>query len=138
MRAKAQIAEAYGKRMRKEVLVLDKPYPWSSMLNEIDSMKEVLFVIFPRDGEFLIQTVRGGGSFGNRKSLPKSWAGKREDELNEVLGINDAVFCHPARFIAGARSFESILKMADIAVSEPVETVKRGLLHSLRRLTFRR
>lgn len=139
MKAKAQIAEAYGKRMRQEVLILDKPYPWSSILKEIDVRKEVLFVIFPRDGEFLIQTVRGGGGpFGNRKNLPKSWAGKRENELNEIIGISDAIFCHPARFIAGARSFESILKMADIAVSEPVETVKRGFLHSLRKLTFRK
>ncbi|HYF82298.1 MAG TPA: MYG1 family protein [Clostridia bacterium] len=138
MKAKAQIIEAYGKRIRQEVLVLDKPYPWTSILNEIDIRKEILFVIFPRDGEFLIQTVRGsGGSYRNRKSLPKSWAGKREHELNEVIGIQDAIFCHPARFIAGAKSFESILKMADIAIREPVAAVKRGFLHNLRRLTFR-
>ncbi len=139
MKAKAQVLDAYDKRTRREVLILDKPYPWTSILNEIDTGKEVLFVIFPRDDQFLIQTVRGsGGSFGNRKSLPKSWAGKREQELNEVIGIDDAIFCHPARFIAGAGSFESILKMANIAVNEPVETVKRGFLHSLRRLRFRK
>ncbi|MGE5632985.1 MAG: MYG1 family protein [Caulobacteraceae bacterium] len=139
MKAKAQIAEVYKKRIRQEVLILDEPYPWATAINEIDTRKEVLFVIFPRDKEFLIQTVRGsGGPFGNRKSLPKSWAGKRENGLNEVIGINDAIFCHPARFIAGAGSFESILKMADIAVNKPVEKVRRGFLHTLRRLTLRR
>jgi len=139
MKAKAKIVEAYDKRMRQEVLLLDRPYPWASILNEVDTRKEVLFVIFPRDEEFLIQTVRGsGGFFGNRKSLPEAWAGKREHELNEVIGIQDAVFCHPARFIAGARSFDSILKMADIAVREPVEAVRRGFLHNLRRLTLRK
>lgn len=139
MKAKAKIAEAYDKRMRKEILVLDKPYPWASILREIDIGKEVLFVIFPRDGEFLIQTVRGNGYiYGDRKSLPKSWAGKREEELNDLIGIEDAVFCHPARFIAGARSFESIMRMADIAVKVPSETVKRGFLHNLRRLKIRK
>lgn len=59
-----------------------------------------------------------------------------EQELNEVIGIDDAIFCHPARFIAGAGSFVSILKMADIAVREPVEQARRGFLHNLRRLRF--
>lgn len=136
IKAKAKIVEAYGKRMLPEVLVLDKPYPWAPILGEIDAAREVLFVVFPRDEEFLIQTVRGGGSFRNRKSLPKSWAGKREQELNGAIGINDAIFCHPARFIAGARSFDSIMKMADIAVKEPAEAVKKGFLHNLRRLRF--
>lgn len=136
MKAKSRIFEAYEKREKPEILVLDKPYPWASLLREVDTRKEVLYVIFPREEEFLIQTVRGGGSFGNRKSLPEAWAGKRDEELNELIGIEDAVFCHPARFIAGAGSYDSILKMADIAVNEPAEEVKRGFLHSLRGLTL--
>ncbi|MGE5678241.1 MAG: MYG1 family protein, partial [Pseudomonadota bacterium] len=136
LKAKSRIIEAYQNRERPEVLILDKPYPWTSLLREIDTGKEVLYVIFPREEEFLIQTVRGGGSFGNRKSLPEAWAGKRDKELNELIGIEDAVFCHPARFIAGAGSYASILRMADIAVNEPVEKVKRGFFHSLRGLTL--
>ncbi len=138
-KAKALVSQAYAGRVRPEVLVLDQSYPWSVVLNEIDTKKEVLFVIYPRDGEYLIQTVRGsGGTFGNRKSLPKAWAGLRELELGEIIGIEDAVFCHPARFIAGARSYESIMKMADIAVNEPVETIKKGFLYNLKRMAFRK
>ncbi|HWQ29582.1 MAG TPA: MYG1 family protein [Negativicutes bacterium] len=136
MKAKSRIIEAYENRERPEVLILDKPYPWAPILREVDTRKEVLYVIFPREEEFLLQTVRGGGSFGNRKSLPEAWAGKRDKELNDLIGIEDAVFCHPARFIAGAGSYASILRMADIAVNEPVEKVKRGFLHGLRGLTL--
>jgi uncharacterized UPF0160 family protein len=69
-----------------------------------------------------------------RKDLPKSWAGKRDEELGEILGIDDAVFCHPGRFIAGARSFDSILRMADIAISGPPEKFIQRILWRFRRL----
>lgn len=119
IKAKGYVIDAYNNRTRPEVLVLDKLYPWGNTLFEIDTGSEVLFVIYPRGEEYMIQTVRSNdGSYRDRKSLPESWAGKREEELGEIIGIDDAVFCHPARFIAGAKSLESILKMADIAVSE--------------------
>jgi uncharacterized UPF0160 family protein len=133
------VIEAYNKRIRPEVLILDMSYPWARSLYEVDTQKEVLFVIYPRDGEYLIQTVRGGGGIHrNRKSLPQSWAGKRAEALNEIIGIDDAIFCHPDRFIAGARSLDGILKMADIAVTEPEERVPQGFLYTLKRLLFKK
>jgi len=134
VKAKTNIIEAYKKRARQELLVLDRSYPWPRVLSSIDKNKEVLFVIFPREDEYLIQTVRGsGGSLGNRKSLPASWAGKRGEELNQVIGIDDSIFCHTGRFIAGAKSFDSIIKMAELAIEEPVEVPKRKFLHVLRK-----
>lgn len=120
IKARKYIIEAYEKWARPELLILDNSYPWMHTLQDIDKNEEVLFVIFPRDGQYLIQTVRRNDG-SDRKKLPKSWAGKREEELNSILGIEDAVFCHPGRFIAGAGSYESIMKMADIAVGEPDE-----------------
>lgn len=138
VKAKTSIIEAYEKRPRPELLVLDKPYPWSRVLNSIDREREILFVVFPREDEFLLQTVRGGaGPLRNRKSLPASWAGKRDEELNEIIGIDDAIFCHTGRFIAGAKSFDSIMKMADLAITEPVEEPKRKFLHVLRKFISR-
>lgn len=116
IRAKAHIAVAFEKRPRPELLVLDRSYPWARVLNSIDREKKILYVVFPREEEYLIQTVRGNGSLGNRKSLPEEWAGKRDEDLNEIIGIDDAIFCHSGRFIAGAKSHESIMKMADIAI----------------------
>ncbi len=139
IKARAKVAEAYSQRIRQEVLALDSNYPWTRALSRIDKQKEVLFVVFPRDGEYLIQTVRGGGGPNrDRKLLPQAWAGKRESELSGIIGIEDAIFCHPARFIAGATSFESIIKMADLAIAEPEEIKPHGFLYNLRKLIFRK
>lgn len=133
IKAKKFIAEAYEKRPRPELLVLDRSYPWARVLNSIDRERQVLYVVFPREDEYLLQTVRGSSSMGNRKSLPEEWAGKREEELNEVVGIKDAIFCHSGRFIAGAKSFESIMKMANIAIEAPENKPPKKFGHVLKR-----
>ena len=134
VRAKVHIAVAFEKRPKPELLVLDRFYPWARVLNSIDREKQILFVVFPREEEYLLQTVRGyGGSLGNRKSLPEAWAGKRDQELNEILDIDDAIFCHSGRFIAGAKSLESIMKMADIAIETHEEKPPKRFGHVLRR-----
>lgn len=138
VKAKSKIIDAYEKRPCPELLVLDRFYPWTRLLNSVDRNREVLFVIFPREDEYLLQTVRGGaGPLRNRKSLPAAWAGKRDEELNEIVGIEDAIFCHTGRFIAGAKSFESIMKMADLAIAEPVDVPKRQFLNVLRKFISR-
>ena len=136
VKARGKVLEAYNNRVRPEILVLEDSYPWQRILPRIDSNKEVLYTVFPRDGEFLLQTVRGGGANRDRKKLPAAWAGKREAELGQIIGIEDAIFCHPGRFIAGADSFDSIMKMADLAVAEPEEKKPQGFLYNLKKLLF--
>jgi len=112
------VEEAYNNRYQREVMILNESCPWKDILLEIDQNEEVLFVIFPdKSGEYRIQVVpKEAGKFAARKDLPEEWAGKREQELGEIVGINDAVFCHAGRFIAGAKSKESVLKMAQLAL----------------------
>lgn len=134
IRAGSDVLKAYNNRVRPEVLLLDRPYPWMQVLRQIDTKKEVLFVIYPRDSEYLIQTVRERDGTGDRKRLPLEWAGKRNEELNKVIGIEDAIFCHTARFIAGAGSLKSVLKMADLAIAEPIPEIEvQGFLDILKR-----
>lgn len=145
VRAKNRIADAFRQRPRPEILVLDRYYPWMQALAGLDEAGEVLFVVYPRDGDYLIQTVRNNGaSFADRKKLPAAWAGKRDEELGGVVGIQDAIFCHPSRFIAGAGSMESIMKMADMALAEPEPEPEpepealRGFVAGLRRFLTRK
>lgn len=118
--AKHIIVDALANRKTKELLILDTFCPWTNALLELDQEEEVLFVVFPdNSGEHRIQVVpKEPSSFEARKSLPLSWAGKRDKEFGDIVGISDAVFCHAARFIAGAVSYESIMKMAQLAVEE--------------------
>ncbi len=116
--AKAIVAKAIDEAADPRVIVLEKYTPWKRTVHALS--EEALYVIYPAPtGQWRIQTVPvEPGSFDNRKSLPKAWAGLSGSELQEVSGIDDAMFCHNGLFIAGAESFESTMKMAAIAVEQ--------------------
>ena len=78
---------------------------------------QLLYLTFPADGEFRLQQLPvRPGSREARKPLPVAWAGKRGDALAVETGVDDATFCHPARFIAGAKSRQGINALAELAV----------------------
>ena len=52
-----------------------------------------------------------------RKPLPKEWAGKRDEELQKLTGVEDAVFAHRSGFMAAARTKEGALRLAEIALN---------------------
>lgn len=117
IQAKDGIVRAFENRANPALLELEEGGDWGELLAEIDTNEEVLFVTYPKPDGYYIQVVRKEkDSFDARKDLPESWAGKRDEELGAVIGIDDAIFCHPARFLAGAKSKESILKMAELAL----------------------
>jgi len=116
--AKAIVAKAIDNAQDPRVIVLEKYIPWKRTVHALS--EEALFMIYPsQTGQWRIQAVPIElGSFEDRKSLPKQWAGLSNKALQEVTGIGDAMFCHNGLFIAGAESFESTMKMASIALQE--------------------
>ncbi len=116
--AKEIVAKAIDNAEDPRVIVLEKYTPWKRTVHTLS--EEALYVIYPsQTGEWRIQTVPVElGSFEDRKSLPKQWAGLSGEKLKEVTGIDDAMFCHNALFIAGAESFESTMKMASMALKD--------------------
>lgn len=118
LKSREMVLEAFHNRKNPEILQLPKHCNWVQTLLDIDVNMEVKFCIFPDSLEgYRIQVVPiEKTAFLSRKDLPAEWAGKRNEELNEVVGLSDTIFCHPARFIAGAQSEESILKMAEMAL----------------------
>ncbi len=114
--AKAIVAKAIDNAEDPRVIVLEKYTPWKRTVHALS--EEALYVVYPSpSGHWRIQTVPVElGSFEDRKSLPKPWSGLSDKELQEVTGIDDAMFCHNGLFIAGAESFESTMKMAAIAL----------------------
>jgi len=116
--AKEIVAKAIDNAEDPRVIVLEKYTPWKRTVHALS--EEALYMIYPSpNGHWRIQTVPvEPGSFEDRKSLPKQWAGLSDKELKEVTGIDDAMFCHNGLFIAGAEKFESTMKMASIALKE--------------------
>lgn len=116
--AKAIVAKAIDNAEDPRVIVLEKYTPWKKTVHALS--QDALYMVYPsQTGQWRIQTVPvEPGSFEDRKSLPKQWAGLSDKALQEVTGIDDAMFCHNGLFIAGAASFESTMKMATIALDE--------------------
>lgn len=126
LRARDIVRKSYEKRTIPEVVVLEVYCPYGESIQDLDVNNEVLFVVYERKDSFALQTVRGADR-EDRKKLPESWAGKRDEELAVVTGVKDAVFCHTGRFIAVAESFEGIMEMARLAIAEPMKP-RKGIL----------
>ncbi|MGH4120133.1 MYG1 family protein [Clostridium sp.] len=119
IKARVIVNEAFQNRDIKEIVVLKNGCPWLQQLLKIDVNIEVLFVISPDDNnvEYKIQTVKKTpDTFEARKDLLESIRGKSSEEINSIIKIDDAIFCHKAGFIASAKSVESALKIAELSI----------------------
>lgn len=117
VRAQDILESAYVNAPDKRIIEIGKEYPgWY----EVMAMHpEPLFVIYQReDGSWTAKTVRTVPmEFASRKPFPESWAGLRDQELQEISGVPDALFCHNGRFIAVAKSHDGALMLAQKAIS---------------------
>ncbi len=114
--AEEKIVSIYQSTTDKRIIVLDDTYPYEHVLN---NFSEPLFIIYPRktNNAWGVKAIRGDlKSFKNKKDLPGSWGGLKDQELQKVSGVKDAVFCHRALFMAVAKSKEGAIKLAQIAV----------------------
>jgi uncharacterized UPF0160 family protein len=114
--AEKMIHSIYKDTKDKRIIVLDKDYPYEYILNDFP---EPLFVIYPRSADSFwgVRAVKKTlKTFINRKNFPKLWAGLRDEELVNVTGVPDAVFCHRGLFLAVAKTKEGAIKLAQIAV----------------------
>ena len=112
------VERSYGAAEDKRLIVLDEEYSWKEILNKY---KEPLFVVEPNfeEGAWRVVAARDDiYSFKNRKDLPKSWGGRRGEELALETGVSDAFFCHRNLFIAAARSKEGAIKLAKMAIEK--------------------
>ena len=116
--AKAIVAKAIENAEDPRVIVLEQYTPWKNTV--LSTAKDALYIIYPSPtGEWRIQGVPTElGSFDVKKPLPTSWAGLSDKALQDVTGIDDAMFCHNGLFIAGAKSLEGTMKMAAMAIEE--------------------
>jgi uncharacterized UPF0160 family protein len=118
--AMAFVMEAARRTQDPRVVVLDRKLPWEKAVFD-GKLDDVLFVIYPNENltSWYCRTVPPEpNSFGQRLSLPEAWRGLQEEAFSSAAGIPDGVFCHPSGFICGARSKDSVLKLAEQAIAE--------------------
>ena len=110
------IIKIYENTKDKRIIVLDKNYAKARVS---EKLSETLYVVYPReaDNSWGVEAVRKDfRGFENKKNLPNLWAGLRNEELQKITGVDDAIFCHRALFMAVAKSKEGAIKLAQIAV----------------------
>jgi len=104
-----------------KILILDEFVPREKIYVEMVDYPNFLFVVAPRNIKKedwkLIILLKKIGSFEGRKFLPKSWAGLRDVELQNVTEVKDAIFCHRALFMAIAKTKEGAIKLAELALN---------------------
>lgn len=49
-------------------------------------------------------------------SLPESWGGLNNSDLDKVVGIEGCIFCHRGRFIAGHKTKEGAIALAKLSI----------------------
>jgi uncharacterized UPF0160 family protein len=115
-RARRLVADAIGRAADPRVIELDRNMPWREAV--VTSAPDALFVMYPKSDGWGVQAVpRALGAFGNRRDLPAAWAGRSGADLAAASGVEDAVFCHTARFYASARSREGITALIERALT---------------------
>lgn len=115
-RAAALVADAIGRATDPRLIELDRDLPWHQAV--VTTAPEALFVIYPKTSGWGLRAVpRELGDFANRRDLPAAWAGLSDADLVGATGVEDAVFCHSARFMAVAVSREGITALARLALA---------------------
>ena len=112
-----RVRQAITEQAPSRVLTLDQFEV--SALDTATEADNLLYVVFPGPGgrQWMVQQVaKAVGSFEGRKPLPEAWAGLRDEAFQQVTGVADGVFCHPGRFIGGAKSRAGAECLAALAV----------------------
>ncbi|MFH1366020.1 MAG: MYG1 family protein [Patescibacteria group bacterium] len=108
----------YKNSLDKRLVIIDKPkVSRYEILDALQDFPEPLFVVYGDNEDWGVLAIRKEvNSFENKKNFPKTWGGLRDEELQKITGVSDAVFCHRGLFMVVAKTKEGAIKLAQIAV----------------------
>lgn len=110
--------ERYDRISQKSIIIVDRHVGRHAVTVGALALPDALYIVYPsRKGEWHVTTARDSmSSTKNRKALPASWGGKRDEDLQKISGVPDATFCHNMLFLAGAHSREGAIALAKAAL----------------------
>ena len=119
--------QRYQYNEQGRIMVLTEHCSWKDCIMDLEDeeerktgeRKEVWYVISFTEGRNqwgCIATPIAPNSFDMRKPFPKPWRGLRDDDLTKVSGVEESVFTHNSGFLCCNKTFEGMLKMAQLAV----------------------
>lgn len=112
-----KIQETYDEAENKVILEIPYHVTVGALIQVLHKHKEVMYIVCRSNSNWKALAMRKEAcSFENRKSLPVSWAGKRGQDLADITGVPDAMFCHNAVWMAVAKSREGAWRLAELAL----------------------
>lgn len=109
------IKETYKKAENKELLIFDKPI----YRDEVADYKDTKIFVSPvlgfgegNNNWMVVAVPKKNGSLTNRAIFPKEWGGLSDRELEDISGIEGAVFCHKELYIFVTKTKKAALKAA--------------------------
>ncbi len=113
-RAEEMVVKALP-NVRDGILVLPQYAPWKTLL---PADNNILFVVYPSQrGGYAAQGVNDRQTKKLRVPFPQQWAGMPEQELAEISGIDDLIFCHASRFLITSKSKSGALQACRAAIA---------------------
>jgi uncharacterized UPF0160 family protein len=109
------IINQYSNQEDTSIVICSEKVSISIAMQALGDHKEVAYVIAKSgSNNWKALALRNNqSSFESRVPFPKAWAGKRNKELQELSGVDDAVFCHNScNYICVAKSKEGALALA--------------------------
>lgn len=98
---------------RTNLLELDRTIAWKDLyFGHGGGAHRTEFLLHPGlDGSWRVVAIPPEReSFDKKVPFPLAWAGLKDEELEQVTGVEGAVFCHKNRFIAVFRTREGALQ----------------------------
>ncbi len=108
------------KKTEGPLLILDEFMPYEEVILSSVEGKNILFVLFPSNREgYTVKTVPiSKENFESRYPFPEEWAGKTNEEFEEVSKVKGALFCHKNRFLITAKTKEAAIQLVDKTLKE--------------------
>lgn len=104
-----------------ECLFFDQSIPWMESFFELNGLDHpARFIIMPTGNHWKLRGIPPSyeEKIKVREPLPKKWEGLLENELQEVTGIEGAIFCHKGRFISVWKTKEDAIKAFELLKEE--------------------
>ncbi|CAH8485422.1 unnamed protein product [Schistosoma rodhaini] len=125
----------------KTIIVLDRSCPWKSHLFDLEREEraetvvypeplhqasyrsipkfppQILFVILPSDGNWVVQGVPKD-KFDIRLPFPNDWRSLQDDQLCAMTGISGCIFVHNSGHLGSNKTLDGAIEMARFVVNE--------------------
>lgn len=116
------IKDAYDTAQEKSIIEIPYHVGIGPLMQVLGEAPEVQYIIARSGDNWKALALRKEAcSFESRTPFPQSWAGKRNEELQKITEVADALFCHNALFQVVAASKEGAWKLAQLSLKEKSE-----------------